>query len=372
MAIRNPRELGVRRPSRAKVGTDFEDFDGMDLESNPGSIARNAFRHLENIDFRGGANVRGGSEALNVDTLEGCHQFLYDYQPTPNRLYMTFVGLTGISSSGRSVCWFDPDFSGSVQRMMHVPWAVSSSILATFDGSLYLGVDGFVKKLHLIQPISGQDPLEGSGLTQDTVVASLLGYAVRAMVEYDAKLFIAVENLADSTNSAIYTWDGKTLTLDVTGIEPPTYMYPFRDKLIVGYASDLLQERDLTGGYVDITHTGVIATEDMVSHGDVLYIADGDANIWTYDGTDLEIWHTITGAEIHSLASFGGFLYYAYTSSTPHGVIGRWLEAAVFEDAYNDLTAVDPSTVEATILRAYRNKLYAVSSQTNVTSMLVF
>lgn len=372
MAIRNPRELGVRRPSRAKVGTDFEDFDGMDLESNPGSIAKNAFRHLENIDFRGGANVRGGAETLNVDTLEGCHQFLYDYQPTPNRLYMTFVGLTGISSSGRSVCWFDPDFSGSVQRMMHVPWAVSSSILATFDGSLYLGVDGFVKKLHLIQPISGQDPLEGSGLTQDTVVASLLGYAVRAMVEYDAKLFIAVENLADPTDSAIYTWDGKTLTLDVTGIEPPTYMYPFRDKLIVGYASDLLQERDLAGAYTDITHAGVIATEDMVSHGDVLYIADGDENIWSYNGASLAVFRTITGAEIHSLASFGGFLYYAYTSSTPHGIVGRWLEAAVFEDAYNDLTAADPSTVEATILRAYRNKLYAVSSQTNVTSMLVF
>jgi hypothetical protein len=299
---------------------------------------------------------------------------LTDFQPAAHRLYLTFIGLTGVSGSGRSVCWFDPDFSPTVQRMLYYPWATSSAILGIYGGDLYLGVDSFLKKLHLIAPISGEDPLASSGQTQDTVVASLVGYVIRAIAEFDAKLFIAAENIATPGNSAIYTWDGTTLRLDTSGIDAPTFMFPFRDKLIVGFAAatNLLKQRTLAGTYSNIAHSGTIATVDMATHKDLLYVADAAANIWRYDGTTLAIWRTITGATINSLESFNGFLWYVYKSAALHGILGRWSEASVFQDVYKDYTVDDPDITDATVIRDYRNQLYAVTSPSNITSMLVF
>jgi hypothetical protein len=379
VAIRNTRERGTRRQARRRVGLDFPGFEGMDLESEPGSILPYRFRHLENVNFRSTLNPRGGAQLATEGSYTGCQQFISDYQPTAHRLYTTFIGLTGVSSEGRSICWFDPDFSTSVQRMLYFPWATASAILGIYGGQLFLGVDGFLKQLHLFQPISGQDPLATSGQTQDTVVASLNGYTIKALAEFDGKLFIAAENIATPTSSAIYTWDGITLRLDKAAVPCPSRMLKFRDVLVLGYAAgnptdtNKLVTRDLAGTYADVVpSSGTVSTTDMVSHLDNLYIASGAAVLWKYDGTTLDPWHTIASAKINSVESFNGFLWFVYQSSTPHGILGRWSEVSVFNDTYKDYTDDDPLVTDATWIRAYRGKLYAVTAPTNITSEMVF
>lgn len=354
----------------------------MDLEADPGSIAPYDFRELWNVDWQGSELVpRGGAVPLMDEAFDGCWQLLTDFQTAAQRLYIVLGGCPDISANGRSVGFFDPDFRDSqfgdvINRMLYFPWIAGNAVLGSFDGDLYLGADSLYKKLHLTEPVSGEDPLQASGPSQDENIQSLPGYIIRCFADFDGKHFIAAENVATPTDSAIFIWDGSTFQKDLGGIVCPTSMVPFRDKLAIGFPSSenkiKLRPAGAVGtAYTDIAGLGAMGTTDMASHQDNLYGATGSTKIWKCDGTTITLHHTIAGATIRSVASLGGFLWFSYKSSTPHAIVGRWNEGASFTDVAKDLTAQNPLALDVGAqLRPYRQNLYTYGVATSTTGIL--
>jgi len=355
----------------------------MWLDTDPGGIPPWAFRHLENVEFVGTelrprqANFAANASALYDSTA--CIRSGFDYQVDPYRLYIVAKGCPGVSTTvGRSILWYDPDFNASVQRMLYYDQTTASAVIGYYDGALYMGVDAWLKKIYRVEPPVGTEPIQVTGIHQDTNIANLTGYKITALYGWEGYLFIAAEDTSTPGSSKIFAYDGVTVHEDLTGIDPVTYITPWRDKLVFGFGSSTNHIRLRSKGAPAGTYTtvapgaGTVATVQMVDHQGTLYIADGGDDVWSYDGSSLASFRNVSGATLmNAVESFNGFLYYGYRkSSNNHAIIGRWNEASVFEDEHEDMSVAFTDLIGIDVLRAYRNNLMAACNVSSATSRL--
>jgi hypothetical protein len=363
-------ELGHRRQASRRVGAqgDIPRFGGIAPEGNPGNVPPNRFWRLINTRFvpTGGIKSRQTIEVFNpLEPLGSITHVtsLYDFQTTVlRRLYVMVRGCISISSSvGSSLMWWDHDQSPTLQRGVYYSTSSGLPYFAPFDGFLHIGLDSSLGRFTTVNPPYGQEALAGSGTTQQQPIATFPGFSFTALRAFDGKLFGALDAGA---GSKIITWDGQAVRDDLTGIPAPTQLGVWRNQLVAGFAAAANQIRIRRTGSTPGTWTtvtpgaGTIATEQMVSYKDNLYITDANNFIWVYDGATLTVAHAIVNAIMYGLEAFEGYLYFSYTDTgTSHGVIGRF-DGTVWEDVHKDLTDQEPTHLYPKRLRRYRSDLY--------------
>lgn len=370
MGLRQPK-LGESKPGRRRLGVDFAKFRGMLLDTDPGAIPPGAHRMLENVDFLGELAPRQGLRNQNEEPFlsdEACISFGSDYQTDILRLFIVAKGCPGVSTSvGRSVGFFDPDFSASFQRVLYYDWTTTTTIVAPYSGELYAATGPYLRRVVRVQTPVGVEPITVTGIRQDVNIFFFSGYSIKSMWEFNGLLFIGAELDSDPTQSVIYSYDGLVMRIDRSGVVCPTFMIQYQETLVMGYADFTLNKltvRDKTGTYTDIAGGGThMACVAAVSHQTFLFIADGVDTLWKFDGAAITSFRNVAGATFfNAVESFNGFLYYGYSSGadpTKHGHIGRWIEAAVFEDNHHDMTVQDATVHSVDVLRGYRGRLFA-------------
>lgn len=381
MAVRGL-ELGLRRQASRRVGAqgDIPRFGGVAREGNPGNVPPNRFWRLVNTRFvpTGGLKSRQTVEYFNrsavIHSSAAVINSLYDFQTTVlRRLYLLVRGCVGISPTvGASLMWFDHDQSPIMQRGVYYSTASSLPYFAAFDGFLHIGLDTALGKFATINPPYGVEGIAGSGSTQNQPIATFAGFAVKNMKTFDSKLFVALD--AGAGASKIATWDGLAIRDDLTGINAPTQLGLWRNLLVLGFGSATNHIRTRVAGSSPGTWTtvapgaGTVATEQMVSYKDNLYITDAAANVWKYDGTTLAIVRTVVGATMYGIESYEGYLYYSYETAANRARIGRY-DGSSFTDNHKDLTTQVGTIKTPRRLRRYRGDLYVSVDHTVVSGL---
>jgi hypothetical protein len=380
MGLRDPRELGIRRPARRRNGVDgFGPWGGMVLNGDPASQPPNRPRHLENFRIVGGNyRPRPGVTPFNIDPLQAADAkitSLVDFQVNQKKLYMSMDGCPGISTTiGSSVNWADTEDSVFLTPGIYYSSSVNLASLAVFDGRVYFGVDSVLKAFTLIQPPYGDSTLNVSGVEQSEVINTFVGYTVSFLEAFDGKLFIGLYSGAPGT-SKIAVWDGLTIhdgllgtTADNTGINKPTWMTRWRDKLVIGNdTQDILirDPGDVPGTYATVA-IAAWHTYQMTSYRDNLYLVGGGNTLKKYDGAAITN-HVIANAEIVSLSQPGsvfGNMYYGYrappANAPTRGRIGKLDSAGTFTDAWKIFSVDEVSgALYVRTLNEYRGVLAA-------------
>ncbi len=386
MGLKSSQERGSRRIVTRRTGTeDFPEWRGMRLVGDPGAVPPNMLRYAENVRFRGGnidcrdglAKIVGG-QGNGLDADDACVISLADFQTEPHKLYLVFDGCPGISSAiGFSLNALDPEQNDLISRGTYYSTATTRVVVGVFDGRLYVGVDDTLKAFTLIVPEYGEELIDVAGAEQAEKIAVFTGFKITCLREFDGKLFIGLD--AGAGASKIATWDGLTVrdgtngtTADLAAINVPTCFGLWRDQLTVGFAvaTNAIKLRvvgDGPGTYTTVAPgAGTVASITHLSYRDNLYITDGGNKLWKYDGTTLAAERTILLAtDMRALAEFDGNMYYGYTTSTSHAILGQ-LAVASFTDAYLDLTAQDAQAVTIRCAASYRGSLYVGTSKVGV------
>lgn len=363
-------ELGEKERFELRPGVGgFPNWQGMDQDSNPGSIPIFKFRRIINARFReDGILSRGGQSKLNTSVLDSalaCVQGLFDYQAaTPHKMYGAFDGCFGISAAaGASIGQYDWEQSPRFQRVIYSSAATNNYVLAVFDGKMHVGLDSDLKALQLIVYPYGTEALSASGTSQDTPITSYSGFTIRNMLAFDSKLFVGLD--AGAGASKISAWDGLSVRDDLTGINVPTGFGLWRETIIVGFAAATNLIKYRTVGAPPGTWTNVApgaGTVAMVSRGvsykDIFYFPDGSTSIWSYDGTTLSAAKTIAGATFRCIAVFNGFLYAGYETATPDARLAKF-DGSSWTDVDKNFTTQFAGTTSVRTLEAYRGSLYA-------------
>jgi hypothetical protein len=365
-------ELGNRRPAVLRTGPDFR-WGGMWLGADAGSVPANRARHLENVRFRNGTyQSRGGLSQVNSTALHHSSAKiadLQDFQRRTRKAYIMFTGCPGLSTTvGFSSAWYDQDQSPAWQRGVYYNGAANDMVGGKFDGRLYLGVDATLKVLQLINaPYGASEGLAIAGLEQAETLTTFTGFVIRCFQEFDGKLFIGLD--AGAGASKIVTWDGLAFRDDLTGIDPPSAFTKWRNKLVVGFSTNpsgirVRDEGDSPGTWAALV-AGALASVAMTSYKDNVYITDGAADVWRYDGTTLASVRTIAGATIRGLTTYNDgsaiYLFYGYQSSGNAAIIGRF-DGSSYVDVHYNITTTYPGARLPRVLLDYSGAIMAVTS----------
>jgi hypothetical protein len=365
-------ELGNRRPAVLRTSPDFR-WGGMYLNADAGSVPPNRLRHAENVRFRGGAiHSRGGLSRVNSTVLHSASAKvidLQDFQRRTRKVYVMFTGCPGLSTTlGFSSAWYDQDQSTAWQRGVYYNSASSNMVGGVFDGRFYVGVDATLKVLQLINPTyGGSESLALAGVEQAETLTTFTGFVVRCMESFDGKLFIGLD--AGAGASKIVTWDGTAFRDDITGIDPPSAFTRWRDQLVVGFSTNPSGIRVRSVGASPGTWAalvaGALASVKMTSYKDNVYITDGAADIWRYDGTTLASVRTIAGAALRGLTTYNDgsaiYLFYGYQSSGNAAIIGRFDGSSYVDVHYNITTTYAGARLPRELLE-YSGALMAVTN----------
>lgn len=366
MGLKSPIAKGKRRQELLRNGRPLvpAGWRGMLLEGDAGMLPLDRPRHIENFRWVGG-NLRHRGLLVPVDSpvLDSATTHvkdLYDFQTNkPRRVYLVYSCCPDIAgSTGKTIAWLDFDQYPTLQRGKYYPSVAAALSIGIFDGKMMLGLDSALKSLTTIVTPYGTESLSITGGAQERPLDTYTGFIIRAICEFDGRAFLGLD--AGAGASRIGTWDGITsrygLTAsapaDLSGIDAPTTFCRWRDLLVVGFglATNHIRTR-VPGDTSPGTWTtvppaaGNIASRKMESYKDILYIADGGENVWSYDGTTLQKARTIVGATINGIVEFNGYLHYAYMSAAAHAIIGRF-DGTTWTDALNDLTVTTSAALK--------------------------
>lgn len=359
-----------------KAGVEGFTWKGMRTEGDPSSNAPNQPRMLVNLLPRGGGYVpRAGSAAFNSTAFQSsvaCIRLIADYQlKTNKKLWMLGDGCPGVSSSaGFFIASLDQEQKPEFQRITYYSTLVSSVAIASFDKILHIGADAGLRKLQLIAQPYGTENITAAGSGEDTPIYTFSGFVIRCLMTFDGLLFIGLDGGAGA--SKIATWDGLAIRDDLTGINPPLAFGAYRiqnggDAIVVGFASGTNHIRirgtgTSPGTWTTVTPSaGTVAvgqTNSMVSYKDVLYLADGSTNVWSYNGTTLAVARVpALATAVRTVEVFNGLLYFGYETLTS-ARIGKY-DGTTWTDVEKNLTTqfTTPSSIRS--LRGYRNCLLA-------------
>lgn len=348
---------------------------GMLTNGDPGSNPPNRPRMIVNMRLRGGSAVprRGqavfNGSAFGSSTARITH--ISDFNvATPLRLWIIGAGLPDVSAgAGYYVGHLDPEQDPEFQRAVYYSTETTPPVIASYDGSLYIGIGSTLNQLQVLRAPVGTENLQVAGGLQQTAVGTL-GGPIRCMKEFDGKLFIGID--AGAGTSKIITFDGITLRDDKTAIDPPTCFGIFHvpnggDALFVGFgsATNHIRYRPEGDGVSWTTVTpgaGTLDALDMLDVGGELYIASGNGAVWSYNGAALALYHTPASATaVVSLTEWRNVLFVLYSTLTATRVAKQ--QGGVWTDVVKDLTADFPLVASPTSIRMYRECLYAAAAR---------
>lgn len=382
MGRRQP-ELGIRRPSlvRRTGQGGFPGFGGMLLDPDAGALPPNRLRFVENARFaNGNVRTRPSLTPFSPNLGVNCFNGLYDFQPVrPHKLVIFTSGCSfGGAVIGKSVLFFDMDQSQRVSYVNYYGSAGTSAIPAVFDGEVYIGFDSTFKKLAPLTAPYGIEPLTLGGKLLDVPITTFPGFTVRAMQAFDGKLFISLDN---GGASKVVTWDGLSIRDDDTAPGAPVLVFQtFRNMLVAGFAaaSNKLRWRATGGSPGSWTDqapaAGTIASVQMRSFKDNLYITSNDVNIWKWigPGAGMTVDHALpANARSQGIDLFDrdANLYFSWDKSTDLGVrIGKY-DGAAYTDTLKDLLAQFAGDGKfAGNLRSFYGSLYTAGASNGAPS----
>ena len=357
-------------------------WGGMVPDDDPSAMPPNNLELLINCRLQGGSIApRGGSKRrLDLGALAGSGSQitgLADFQlGTPRKLWIVGDGCPGLSSSvGFYVGLFDTEQSPEFQPGIYYSAATHGVVIGLYSGDLYVSVDNTLRKVNVIEAPYGSPALAVSGSSQDLPLLIFAGFTnVTDILEFDAKLFLGVDNGAGASKVAI--WDGLTEFVDLAAINAPKAFGVYRESLVMGFAGapNSISVRPTgaagaswatfapTGGTAAMRGPGCSAT-----YKDVFWFASGGADLFKFDGatlTQVPIGTTgfAGGSATHSCCSFGGYLFVSYTAGG-HAIVARF-DGTTWVPTHKDLTTQDATVNQARNLVEYRGDLWMGVSST--------
>lgn len=392
----------------------FPGWDGVHLDTDPGGLAPNQFRHIENGRFTGGNWARRlGYEALNTvpvhsDTAK--FRWISSVENKPLRIYIASGGCVSVDDVGFSVTWFDIDQEPRLQRGTYYA-AINDISMGLFDERVYVGLSTTAprssefRRYETVVVPWGKEQLDLAGPKQEYPIYTFPLRTIRWMEAFDNKLFISLDDGttggAADNRIAVYDglsiFDGATAAMpaDLAAMDfPASVMCRHRDFLVAGYESganqiSVREAGDVPGTWHHITPAaGTVQSYRMIPYRNKLYITPGGTganatNIWVYDDAEpaafaagsLTVARNIVNSEIVCCAVLGTNFYYGWRRTTDGEVIIGKYDGTTWTDAYKILstqTADDGSApsllTKIDDLIAYRGSLYAaVFSDTSVT-----
>lgn len=364
---------------------------GVNTEADPGSIAPNELQWGENIRLTGkGIRSRSGlTKVLDLGTAAGS---IYHFGPLPvdnprTRLWLTALAVynsdTAAIRTGSSVYHLDPTEDPVFQTHSRFFSAAGSiALLAKYGEKLYVGERDTLKELVDITAPPGLNLVDVSPTPAAIPIAQFTGYTIRAVKEFDGKLFISLENNTTITSSKVVVWDGLGVTEDLTGVRPVQAFGIWRDKLVAGFDATAanIRVRDsgaAPGTWVTYALAGfscALTGNAMAEYGPYIYIASGVDLLFRFNGSSLTLVRTIatcgtaalTGC--NALTLHNGLLYYGWNEDgTEAAKLGRHdydsTAANEYVDTYKDLNADQPNFKRLTALASYRGQVWAGGQQ---------
>jgi hypothetical protein len=344
-----PKRGGDGQTKRFEFRTGFGGFKwgGMYTQGDPGACPPNKLRLLVNARIRNGElKPRASWNPLyTTPTFGDCTIDITDHKCKPVRLWFAVNGCPG--ALGGSVLSYSPEQEPELQVWCkYFATADHSVYLASFDGDVWIGENNKLRRLQVFPLVYREFGGDLSG-GQDLIVREFEGFNISCLGVFEGKLYIGLD--AGAGASKIVEYDGTAFRDDVTGIDPPLAMAVWRQNLAVGF-SPATNELHLRasgaspGSYSTITPgAGTVSAyqsgNSMLSHRDRLYIADGDVNLWKYDGSTLAIERSPTNAtSVRAVAEFYGHLYYGYNTASA-AIIGKHDQISnVFLDTHKNIT----------------------------------
>lgn len=368
---------------------EFRRWHGVALDGDPSSIAADQLRMKINTrGFGGDVGPRPGLTKVNqtaIGSTSACLEpWEYNIPPktgsqSPYKLWILGRGLGGCTTTDGHYCGsYDQDQNPAFSRVAWYENTINEIAIGKFDNQLLIGADDALRRLNLLALPYGKEQIAAGGRATDPRLHKFTGWMVKRIQQFDGSGFVA---LSDGSAGKMALWNGVTAydgtagtTADLTGINPPTALGIWRQKLVVGFGSAynriLLRSLGTTtpGTYATVTPSaGTVATVDLAQGPDGnLYIADGGTDVWRYNGTTLSSFRTIAGASaVTAVWWFNGFLYVGWNTASA-ARIARY-DGTSWVDSHKDLTAQTgpPNLSNArTIkrLQGFRGKLYAVGN----------
>jgi hypothetical protein len=357
---------------------------GVVTERPGGSLRPEEFVRLVNVDWLGNGIIpRPGQARLGTlihDDEARTHP--YDFRlGCATRLWHAGVGCPGQGlSGGFFIGHYDQEQEPQVQRAAYYSTSLNQIAIATYGGQPYIAIDDSLRRLQTIPVPYGEEQITIGGQGADLPSALLTGFRCNAMIEFDGLFFLALQENGSGTHK-IATYDGVTLRDDLTGLaDAPVAFGLWRDSLILGYVvgANRISVRARGASPGTWAHVspgaGTIATQlgrnSIVSYKDEVYIADGGANVWNYDGTTLAVGRNVVGATITCVEEAFGYLFYGYLSSGGDATIGRY-DNSSWVDAHRDLTADEPLAARVDALRYFRDALVVCVTRTGFQNALL-
>lgn len=356
-------------------------WGGMYTEGDPLARPPGTFDLLINARWRDGEAVdRWGLARFQQQIMGGLFaevvNHLDDFQvTTPKKLWMTIDGgydCAGVyTTTGEHVSSYDEEQSPVYQQYAYYDTATEVPVMASFDGHLYVGVGSTLKRLTITDRPYGADIDSRTflGSTMDTTVHTFSGFAIRALHEFDGKLFIGLD--AGAGSSKISSFDGVSIVDELTSLQIPKCFATYRvlnggDAIFVGFAAgNQIRYRpsgSAPGTWTSVTPgAGTVTSVEMVAYKDVLYIASGGTDVWSYNGTTLASARTPASAvTVNTITTFNGNLVFGYDTLTA-ARIGTY-DGSSWTDVAKDLTAQAAGTTSILSLKRYRSNLYAAAT----------
>lgn len=357
-----------------RSGVNSFQWKGIVSEGDPSSIPPNAVRMAINTRIIGSEFIeRPGLAKLNSVALNAADAVIQDIvpydPPRPYKLWTTHAGCPGLSPGfGFSLGNIDQEQDPEFQRVVYYDTAVTTCVLATFGGDMYVGVDAALRKLQLIKQPWGTESIAVSGSSQDTPVVTFPGFTITCMQQFNGKLFIGLD--AGAGASKVVVWDGTSVKDDKTAIDAPVAFALYRvqnggDALVMSTATThnlyIRSTGDAPGTW---TTPGTVTAISMISYKDVLYMASGGVNVSSWNGTAITAATRAPAAAVavNAVAVFNGFLYFGYTTVASVR-IGKY-DGTTWTDIEKNLTTQFPGTNGVRALVDYRGYLVVAGTLT--------
>lgn len=337
--------------SLAEAGAEYKVFrfgrnglpwaGGMAPDIDPQNLPPNFQYLLLNTRIEGGVpNIRGGRNLLC--TLPGEVRGMWNHQlGTERALYLTGDGCPGISpTAGTFIGKFDTESRPAhYETFDYFDTASNPAVLAVYSNQIYFAVDSYLRV---------------RGEVIKLRIPSDYSY-VSAMLAHEGVLVMALVGATGGGigNSAIFTYDGTTLTNVLAALDPVAGFFKYRDNLGAVYGiggPNNIRVRDSAGAWsapINPTAGNVSVTSPDVctSYRDKAYIPSGGEDLFSFNQssvlTQIPIATTgiTAGGHVMAVCSAFGYLWYAWHDAAGTEVfIGRY-DGTTWDPQYKALTA---------------------------------